>query len=138
MAHTDPHGGHAGGPIGHETTDANLTSVETVLFVLAVSLAVVFAIVWLVYGQLKAREAGLDTPPPAIAKRTGDRLPPLPRLQTTPYGDLQQFRQAEDRILNGYAWVDQAGGVVQVPVRRAIELMAEKGMPPRPAAPPAP
>jgi hypothetical protein len=54
------------------------------------------------------------------------RLPPQPRLQETPVLDLQQVRAAEDRILNGYGWVDQAKGTVRIPVARAMELLAQR------------
>lgn len=137
MAHTDDRRPSSSGPIRHETSDANLGGVERLIFVTFAFLACVFALIYVVYFQLKAREARLDTPPPAIAARQGDRLPPLPRLQTTPVPDLKQFRAAEDAALNTYQWVDRQAGIAQVPIARAIELIAERGLPPKPA-PPAP
>jgi hypothetical protein len=129
MAHTDPHGGHHGGPINHETTDANLTGVEKLIAVVVVFLAATAVAMWLVFDFFFARQAGQDVKPPAVANRQGDRLPPLPRLQTTPYADLAKFRQAEAAAVTSYAWVDKANGIVQVPVARAIELIAEQGLP---------
>jgi hypothetical protein len=137
MAHTEDHRPGPSGPIGHETSDADLGGVERLVFITLAFLACVFALIYVVYFQLKAREARLDTPPPAIAQRQGDRLPPLPRLQTTPVTDLKRFRETEDEVLNAYRWVDRPAGIAQVPVARAIELIAEHGLPPRPA-PPAP
>jgi len=137
MAHTDDHRPSSSGPIRHETSDANLGGVERLTVITFAFLACVFALIYVVYFQLKAREARLDTPPPAISGRQGDRLPPLPRLQKTPVTDLKQFRETEDEVLNAYRWVDKQAGIAQVPVARAIELIAEHGMPPRPA-PPAP
>jgi hypothetical protein len=139
MAHTEDRRGEPSGPIRHETSDANLGGVERLVFVTLAFLACVFGLIYVVYFQLKAREARLDTPPPPLAQRQGDRMPPLPRLQTTPEPDLRQFRAAEDAALNAYRWVDMQAGVVQVPVDRAIELIAEHGLPPRPSLPaPAP
>lgn len=130
MAHTDPHGGHhGGGPINHETTDANLTGVEKLIAVIVVFLAATAVAMWLVFNFFFAREVAQDVKPPAVANRQGDRLPPLPRLQTTPYPDLAKFRKAESATVTGYAWVDKTNGIVQVPVARAIDLIAEKGMP---------
>jgi hypothetical protein len=129
MAHTDPHGGHHGGPINHETTDANLTGVEKLIAAVVVFLAATAVAMWLVFDFFFARQVGQDVKPPAVANRQGDRLPPLPRLQTTPYADLAKFRQAESAAVTSYAWVDKANGIVQVPVARAIELIAERGLP---------
>jgi hypothetical protein len=139
MAHTEDHRASSSGPIKHETSDANLGGVEGLVFITLAFLACVFALIYVLYFQLKAREARLDTPPPAIAQRAGDRLPPLPRLQRTPVTDLKQFRAAEEAALNAYRWVDKQAGIAQVPIGRAIDLIAERGMPPRPALPaPAP
>ena len=132
MAHTDDHRPSSSGPIRHETSDANLGGVERLTVITFAFLLCVFALIYVVYFQLKAREDRLDTPPPAIAQRRGDRLPPLPRLQTTPVADLKQFRAAEEAALNTYRWVDKQAGIAQVPVARAIELIAEHGLPARP------
>jgi hypothetical protein len=35
----------------------------------------------------------------------------------------------DDHILNTYAWVDKQNGVVRVPIDRAIDLLAAKGLP---------
>jgi hypothetical protein len=59
------------------------------------------------------------------------RLPPEPRLQSAPITDLKEMRAAEDKLLNGYGWVDQAHGVVRVPIDRAIEMLAQRGLPSR-------
>ena len=41
----------------------------------------------------------------------------------------------ENKVLDHYAWVDQNAGVVRIPIERAIDVLAEKGLPYRPAAP---
>ena len=135
MAHTDPHAApHGLGAVpdasaGHETTDASLGGVEKFLVAMAIFLAVCFGIVWFMYGYFRGREASLDVKPSPVVQRSGDRLPPLPRLQTTPTQDLGAFRQSEDTVLGTWAWVDKQNGIAQVPVSRAIEILAEKGLP---------
>ena len=59
------------------------------------------------------------------------KLPPEPRLQSTPVKDLAAIRAEEDAVLNGYAWVDKEKGVVRIPVDRAIDLLAQRGLPAR-------
>jgi hypothetical protein len=66
------------------------------------------------------------------------RLPPapLPRLQ----GDVSvkkaiaDMRTEENAALSTTAWVDKSKGIVQIPIERAIELTAQRGLPEWPAA----
>jgi hypothetical protein len=138
MAHTDPHGAPAGQPAtGHETRDVHLGGARRFVVVMTAFLALVFAFIWFVYVAWRADEAARDVPASPMAVRDGDRLPPLPRLQTTPYVDLKSFRDAEAQVLDSYEWVDKEKGVVRLPISRAIELVAERGLPAAIAAPPA-
>jgi hypothetical protein len=132
MAHTEHDGARhhqSSEAAGHELTDASLGGVERFMIVTAVLLAASFALVWLLYGMLASREAALDVRPSPVVAREGDRLPPNPRLQTRPGDDLSAFRRSEAAAVDTWAWVDKAGGVAQVPVSRAIEILAERGLP---------
>jgi len=62
------------------------------------------------------------------------RLPPEPRLQVSPPIDLIRLRDVEDVTLNNYAWMDQDTGRVRIPIQRAMDLLAERGLPSRSAA----
>ena len=59
--------------------------------------------------------------------------PPEPQLQTHPLKDMDELRAAERTMLDHYAWVDQEAGVVRIPIERALELTAERGLPSRAA-----
>ena len=61
-------------------------------------------------------------------------LPPEPRLQVDEPGDWQKELALQRSRIEGYAWVDQAAGVVRIPVERAMELVAQRGLPARPPA----
>jgi hypothetical protein len=65
-------------------------------------------------------------------------LPPNPRLQVYPRVDLQEMRTRENVLLHQYAWIDKDKGIVRIPIERAIELIAQRGLPKTPAAPPKP
>ena len=58
-------------------------------------------------------------------------FPPEPRLQVSPHEDLVRFEQQEDHILNSYAWIDRSTGRVRIPIDRAIDIIAERGLPAR-------
>jgi hypothetical protein len=70
---------------------------------------------------------------PAPAERAAGRstVPPEPRIQGSPRMDLQQMRAFEDSQLNSYRWVDRKNGIVSIPIERAIELTAQRGIPPQ-------
>jgi hypothetical protein len=67
--------------------------------------------------------------PPTGSDIVAPKLPPEPRLQDNAVQDLQQMRAAEDQLLNSYGWVDQRKGVVRIPINRAIDLLAQRGLP---------
>jgi len=64
-----------------------------------------------------------------------DRQAPAPRLQSHPTLDLEALRAEEDEVLGSYAWVDRDHGVVRLPIERAMQLIAERGLPPTAPAP---
>jgi hypothetical protein len=67
---------------------------------------------------------------PGTFTRVGT-LPPEPRLETDPHGDLLRLRAAEDSVLLGYAWVNRDSGFVRIPVARAMAILARRGLPVR-------
>ena len=67
--------------------------------------------------------------PPASPFEDVRTLPPEPRLQINAPQDLQQYRAAEDKILDSYGWVDSHAGIVRIPIDRAMNLMLQKGYP---------
>jgi len=57
---------------------------------------------------------------------------PTPRLQndnTDGGDDLVNLHQREDLLLNNYSWIDQSKGTVRIPIQRAMELIAQRGLP---------
>ena len=58
------------------------------------------------------------------------RTPPEPRLEPAPRAPRLKLRAEEDAILGSYAWVDKQAGTVRVPIDRAMDLLAERGLPP--------
>ncbi len=54
---------------------------------------------------------------------------PAPRLQANPAGEFTSFKEKELARLNGYGWVDEKKGIAHIPIDRAIEILAVKGLP---------
>jgi hypothetical protein len=112
--------------IGHETTDVNVWAVGK----FAIGLVVVCVVsIGLLFGLLKFFQSREETSVANTVEPT--KIFPQPQLQKTPIPDLKAIRAEEDKLLNGYAWVDQPKGVVRIPVDRAIEVLAQRGLPSR-------
>ncbi len=55
---------------------------------------------------------------------------PTPRLQTDDgYQEVADMHTKEDLLLDHYTWADQQKGVVRIPIDRAMELIAQRGLP---------
>jgi hypothetical protein len=114
--------------VRHETSDVNVSSVLGFGAGLLVSGLVISLLVWglfLYFSEQAARRGS------TVAGLTKQTLPPPPRLQTNPRGDLLELREAEDRVLTTYGWVDRNAGVVRIPIEQAMKLTVERGLPTR-------
>lgn len=123
--------GPTGNPRDYHDTDIRLKPIMGFLVFTAIFTAITFFAVIAFYGVVGK---GIDKArPSASSYRFGDepRLPPEPRLQVFEKRTLQEQRAFEKEKLNGYGWVDQAAGVAHIPVDRAMELTAERGLPVR-------
>jgi len=63
---------------------------------------------------------------------------PQPRLEKNERLEINGFLLREEQVLDSYGWVDQKAGVVRIPVERAMQLIAQRGLPTTPQAGSAP
>ncbi len=55
---------------------------------------------------------------------------PTPRLETDDGNqDVAQMHAREDMLLNHYSWVDEQKQTVRIPITRAMQLLAQRGLP---------
>jgi len=55
---------------------------------------------------------------------------PTPRLQTDNGNeDTAELHAREDLLLDYYSWVDRSSGKIRIPIARAMELVAQHGLP---------
>lgn len=116
----------------HEHTDIDPSVGYKFALWLSVAMLVSFGIVygafWFFEGQERAANQAAMKYPLAAGQH---REPPAPNLQTQPFKDVYKLRQAEDEKLTTYSWIDKEGGVVRIPIDRAIDVMLERGLPAR-------
>lgn len=111
----------------HEEPDVQLRLIVMFGVGLAiVTAAVLLVAVWL-FNDFAASRAQVQGSPAPLAETRP--LPPEPRLQIAPAQELLQIRAAEDAVLSSYGWVNQAAGLVRIPIDRAIERVIEQGLP---------
>jgi len=113
----------------HEESDVNVFAIGRFAFALV---AVVAVCMFLLFGLFHFLLNVTGGPRPAVSdyNRNG-QLPPQPRLEEKPVMELRAFREAEDQVLSSYGWVDQKAGIVHIPIDRAIDLLAQRGLPSR-------
>jgi hypothetical protein len=112
--------------LGHEHEDVTTRPIVLAGVGLTIFLIIVVGLMLGLYDFFAAREARLSPPANPLAAAAGPRLPPEPRLQVHPVRDLRELREAENNILDHYAWVDKSAGVVRIPIARAIDAMAAR------------
>lgn len=89
--------------------------------------AAILIVAYFYYARYRA-----EVMPPAPPVAQGYRPePPEPRLQSSPPADFQEYLTTQKAALNRYTWVDREKGIVTLPIARAIELIARRGIPPQ-------
>ncbi|MFB3904813.1 MAG: hypothetical protein ACE15E_15280 [Acidobacteriota bacterium] len=127
MSHSAGHHPNRSG-LGHEVTDANPKVLAYALVGLALLLIFVFVAMWLLFIYFDSRAEKAETGRPSQWGQV-DYRPPEPRLQTSPAEDMEKMREREERLIHSYGWVNKASGIVRIPVDRAMDIVAAKGLP---------
>lgn len=130
--HTRPQGSTVA-PSGrdHEYKDISFKSIIRFAVVLVALAAVTHILLWGVFEIFDSRHDQVAARNPMAAPHT---LPPAPRLQVDEGEDINEFRMQEDSMMHAYGWLDRNAGVARIPIDRAIEVIATRGLPSKPAA----
>jgi hypothetical protein len=136
-----------GGPFGHgnyEHQDLASKGILYFLLALAVGTAICFFGLRGLYSVLDAQVRSQQPMSPLITSVPEDTLHipagypqtafPSPRLEEDERGQLDDIRLRWDNQLYSYGWVDQQAGTVRLPIDRAMDLLAQRGLPTRSAA----
>ncbi|MDX9975572.1 MAG: hypothetical protein RBU21_21480 [FCB group bacterium] len=120
---------------GYEQADLNAKSIAVFIVILSVVVILTGATMLGLYFVLGKQN--LESEPPGSPLALTNEMPPEPRLQALPSVDLRQMRERDAVMLNTYGWVSREAQVVRLPVERAMQIVAERGLPVFPITPPA-
>ncbi len=111
--------------LGYEPVDANISR----LLWIALAWSIFVGLAALALVGLVALFDTLRPPSAASPLARVEILPPEPQLEANPKMILDQVRQRENQLLDGYAWADRNAGVARIPIDRAMAILAERGWP---------
>jgi hypothetical protein len=114
---------------GHELRDMRVRQVIRWLALLTAAVVVLIVLVTVFERGMLGHIGVLSPVVEDVPKVTP---PPQPRLEQTNGEILSALHMKEDKILNNYTWIDQGAGTVSLPIDRAIELTAQRGLPVHP------
>jgi len=141
---TDPHHNEHNEGTGFERQDLGSKPIYGFLISLVVIGVLVYYAVWGIFYTLEKynEKHQAATSPMVQQTATSTRMVepgaiektfPEPRLETNERGEINDFRLSEEQTLNSYGWVDQNAGVARIPITKAMQLIAERGLPTKPA-----
>ena len=130
---------------GYERRDVGIPGVLYFLGGLAVAGLLVYFVVTVLYSYLEKRSESQQAPvSPLVTNAPADTRKlsadykdylkqnfPSPQLEIDERGQLDKIRTDEEQTLSSYDWVDQKAGTVHIPIERAMDLIAQRGLPVR-------
>jgi hypothetical protein len=146
--------GHQNG-LGFEPRDLGSRPVYGFLISLVVVGVLIYYVLWGMFHFLDAYnrkhehgvspmvQAEQDTREPGTPN-TNQKIQrefPEPRLEDNERTELAPFRYQEEQTLNSSGWVDQNAGIARIPITKAMDLIAQRGLPTAPqtgSVPPSP
>jgi hypothetical protein len=140
------------GSIGYERRDVNVSRIVMVAVGLCVMGALLHAALWEIHRGILPEARGAGVSPPvrmpgevAVNQRIEDvarpRIEALDKLQAEPPSyrssqpvpekDSAEFHPEDLRAdrqprLKAYGWVDEKGGIAQIPIAQAMEVVVER------------
>jgi hypothetical protein len=114
--------------VSHERSDVDIRAIVGFAIALLVTAIVIhIGLYWLLeyYREQSPRSA------PGVSAPAAQEQIPFPRLEISPRSNLAEMRAAEERQLLTYGWVDKEKQTIRIPIDRAMELLARRGLPAR-------
>ena len=121
--------------VSFEPSDVQTKSILAYLMYLAIAVIVTFALCIYIFRYATNFAAQSDTPPVPVHQGIAPTMPPEPRLQgilgheTDAQQDLRNKVKEDTAANEKLGWIDEKAGIAQIPVKDAMKIIAEKGLP---------
>ena len=109
--------------------EPNEIGVRYVVIGLAAIAMLIVAALALNFGWLAIAGRDADSADVQPATPAPENVQTLPRLDPNQAKSLAELRADERRLLTSYEWLDEQQGLARIPIDRAIEIIAEQGLP---------
>jgi len=131
----------------HEKTDVSVRALMVFIALFIVFAILTHVAIWLLFKGFVRIERRRQLGPVTAMQRPADMAVPkdqpllqpfprngangktLPPNRNTPVTDLAGMREAEQRALTTYGWLDQEKGIVRIPIGEAMKLTLQRGLP---------
>jgi hypothetical protein len=130
--HHPPHVHTTAAP-AHETSDVHIRPLAIFLAWLTALIVVALAVCAWLFSVLEHSAERREPEPSPLAEAQPQIRGPL--LQVSPREDLKTLRQREETLLTTAAWVDKDRQIARIPIDRAIQEVAQHGLPNWPPVP---
>jgi hypothetical protein len=121
--------------VSFESSDVQTKSILAYLMYLAIAVIVTFALCIYIFRYATNFAAQSDTPPVPVHQGIAPTMPPEPRLQgilgheTDAQQDLRNKVKEDTAGNERLGWIEEKAGIAQIPVKDAMKIIAEKGLP---------
>jgi hypothetical protein len=137
---------HSGHGVEFEREDLSTRGIFGFMIGLAITGVIIYFIITGMYKFLDKYEQSQMTSSSPLTKPEDSamvgarRLPPgyaenrfkdngAPLLEVDERGQLKTFVLDQEKQLNSYGWVDEKAGVAHIPIKQAMDLIAQRGLP---------
>src|SRR6267154_1745462 len=137
---------HSGHGVEYEREDLGSRGIFAFMIGLAITGVVIYFIITGMYSFLdKYEQSQMTASSPLVktedAAKVGERRVNgdyvrdkfkennAPLLEVDERGQLRTFVLDQEKQLNSYGWVDEKAGVAHIPIKHAMDLIAQRGLP---------
>ena len=142
----ETHPANSTGNGGYERSDIGVAPILYFMLALLVAGVFIYFLADGIYSYLEKRSEAQQAPvSPLVTNAPKDTRQlsadykdylkqsfPAPQLEIDERGQLDKILTDEEQTLSSYDWVDQKAGTVRIPIDRAMDLLAQRGLPVRP------
>ena len=115
---------------GHEGTEINMRGIVLTMAALGIVCIGTLLVAWVMLSGFERSSEREDPLPSPLARQTSP--PPQPWLQPSPpqgeprqpAKEMEAYRKHEDDQLNSYRVTDRERGIAQIPIERAMTILA--------------